>query len=128
MALAAQLTDPDRQRLNVYAMDAASLAVRLNRLDLVHSGLDALDIASLGLDWSESEAMPLLYRACDLIGANARKEFRAAARRLHGITRKYALEFAREGAWPIERTRFVEVRDADGFRFVVSSHVDRDTR
>lgn len=123
--VAGQLTDGDRQRLDVYAEDVASLAVRLNRLDLVHSGLDALDIAYLGLDWSEAESMPLLFRACEVIGADAKKEFGEAARRLHGVIREAALVYARGDGLSVERTRFVEGHDAEGFRFFNKRHLQR---
>jgi hypothetical protein len=124
LAVASSFTDDDRSRLDLYAKDAASLAVRHNRLDLVLSGLEALDLADLGRNWSESESMPLLFRACELMGLNAKRVFRKEAPRLHGSTREAVLWCAKHGGFPIERTRFREHRDADGFRFVVQRDDD----
>jgi hypothetical protein len=120
-AVAAQFTEPDRDCLDAYAERMASLAVRERRLDLVISGLDAMDMAHFGLDWSESISMPLLFRACELLGGDARAEFVRAATRLHGVVRDGALELAAGQGPSLEDCGFAEGRDDEGFRFVLKS-------
>ena len=118
LELAAKLTNDDRDALDAFADRMASLAVRLKRPDLIQTGLDAVDIAWLGSTWGEDRALPLLYRACELLGLDAGQVFKEAAPRLHGLVRADVERFAKGEVLSIQDAGFIEGSDDEGFKFI----------